>query len=77
MSCGDPQDRDENRQRHEEIRERVRRHYAEALGAASGCCGSGNCCGPAAEGVFVNRKCPQCDPRKGPHPSPPCLMDAA
>ena len=27
--------------------------------------------------VFVNRKCPQCDPRKGPHPSPPCLMDAA
>lgn len=29
------------------------------------------------QSVFVNRKCPRCDPRKGPHPSPPCLMDAA
>ena len=31
----------------------------------------------AGTAVFVNRKCPQCDPRKGTHPNPPCLMDAA
>ena len=30
----------------------------------------------AGTAVFVNRKCPQCDPRKGTHPNPPCLMDA-
>ena len=59
MSCGDPQDQDENRRRHEEIRERVRRHYAEALGAASGCCGSGDCCGPAAEGAIIEGNYPR------------------
>lgn len=51
MSCCDPKDRCDTPQKSEEIRERVRRRYAEAIGTASSCCG-GSCGLPGEEDII-------------------------